>query len=75
MPPTSISTTTSEEFSAKAKVLKDVIEQLRPKNLLLVCAGTFELPAFEDIFAAGALVDELAQELPPDALSDSAHHP
>jgi 2-phosphosulfolactate phosphatase len=45
--------------------LKDVIEQLRPKNLLMVCAGTFELPAFEDIFAAGALVDELAQELPP----------
>ncbi len=53
--------------------LKDVIEQLRPKNLLLVCAGTFELPAFEDIFAAGALVDELAQELPPECLSDSAH--
>jgi 2-phosphosulfolactate phosphatase len=53
--------------------LKDVIEQLRPKNLLLICAGTFDLPAFEDIFAAGALVDELAQELPPECLSDSAH--
>jgi 2-phosphosulfolactate phosphatase len=53
--------------------LKDVIEQLRPKNLLLICAGTFELPAFEDIFAAGALVDELHHELPSECLSDSAH--
>ena len=53
--------------------LKDVIEQLRPKNLLLVCAGTFELAAYEDLFAAGALVDELAQELPEECLSDAAH--
>ena len=52
--------------------LADVLETLRPKNVLLVCAGTFETPAFEDIFAAGALIARLAHLVKNDALSDSA---
>ncbi|MCA1481983.1 2-phosphosulfolactate phosphatase, partial [Bradyrhizobium sp. NBAIM08] len=40
---------------------------------LLVCAGTFETGAFEDQFAAGALVDALQHLIQPGKLSDSAH--
>jgi len=50
----------------------DVLDQLRPKNLVLVCAGTFEDSAFEDQFAAGALIDRLQHLLTKDGLSDSA---
>jgi len=50
----------------------DILSQLRPRELLLVCAGTFETPAFEDLFAAGALVDSLQVSIVNDALSDSA---
>ena len=41
----------------------------RPKNLLLVCAGTLEEFSLEDAIAAGALVARLAETYP---LSDSA---
>jgi 2-phosphosulfolactate phosphatase len=50
----------------------DVLDQLRPKKLLLVCAGTFEDSAFEDQFAAGALIDRLQHLIAQDGLSDSA---
>ncbi len=50
----------------------ELIATLRPRNLLLVCAGTFEEGAFEDQFAAGALIELLAESLPGD-LSDGAH--
>lgn len=50
----------------------DMLDQLRPKNLLLVCAGTFEDAAFEDQFAAGALIDRLQHLIAKDGLSDSA---
>jgi 2-phosphosulfolactate phosphatase len=50
----------------------DALESLRPKNLLLVCAGTFEDSAFEDQFAAGALIDLLQNRVAKDGLSDSA---
>lgn len=50
----------------------DILGQLRPRQLLLVCAGTFEDAAFEDLFAAGALVDSLQRLIKPGALSDSA---
>lgn len=50
----------------------DVLDQLRPKNVLLVCAGTFEDSAFEDQFAAGALIDLLQHLTSKDSLSDSA---
>jgi len=41
------------------RCIADILDQLRPRNLLLVCAGTFESAAFEDQFAAGALLDGL----------------
>lgn len=50
----------------------DILDQLRPRQLLLVCAGTFEDAAFEDVFAAGALIDSLPQLIKPGALSDAA---
>ncbi len=50
-------------LSATAKFLT----KLRPKEILLVCAGTGEGVALEDVLAAGALADMLADEL-----SDSA---
>lgn len=51
----------------------DVLEQVRPKQLVIVCAGTFEDSAFEDQFAAGALIDLLQRSVAKDGLSDSAH--
>jgi len=39
--------------------LTDVVDQLCPNDLLLVCAGTFQAVAFEDLFAAGALIESL----------------
>jgi 2-phosphosulfolactate phosphatase len=41
-------------------------------ELVLVCAGTGELPALEDILAAGALIELLAQANPAIELSDAA---
>jgi 2-phosphosulfolactate phosphatase len=55
------------------RTVADVLDQLRPRQLLLVCAGTFETPAFEDIFAAGALIDLLRHLAREETLSDSAN--
>ena len=52
--------------------LGEALEILRPRNLLLICAGTFETPAFEDIFAAGGLIARLRHLVKDDALSDAA---
>ena len=52
--------------------LADGLKTLRPKQLLLVCAGTFEAAAFEDLFAAGALIDLLEPASKTTQLSDSA---
>jgi len=54
------------------RAVTDVLDQLRPKNLLLVCAGTFEDAAFEDLFAAGTLIETLRNLNPAGDLSDSA---
>jgi 2-phosphosulfolactate phosphatase len=50
-----------------------VLDTLRPSQLLLVCAGTFETGAFEDQFAAGALVHGLQHLTDATHLSDAAH--
>jgi 2-phosphosulfolactate phosphatase len=55
------------------RAVADALDTLRPSNLLLICAGTFETAAFEDIFAAGALIDALRHLWKDDSLSDSAH--
>jgi 2-phosphosulfolactate phosphatase len=53
--------------------LSDVLDQLRPKTLVLICSGTFEEVAFEDTFAAGALIDALPHLSNKATLTDSAH--
>ena len=45
----------------------------QPKELLLVCAGTYEEAAYEDILAAGALIDVIADRYTDGEISDSAH--
>jgi 2-phosphosulfolactate phosphatase len=54
------------------RALSDALDTLRPNNLLLVCAGTFETAAFEDVFAAGALMDRLQHHARKGSLSDAA---
>jgi 2-phosphosulfolactate phosphatase len=55
-------------LSATAKFLL----QNNPENVLLVCAGTRENPADEDIIAAGALIEILSIDKTAGTLSDSA---
>jgi 2-phosphosulfolactate phosphatase len=43
-----------------------------PEQLLLVCAGTGEEAAFEDVLGAGALCDALGAPVDPDGAADSA---
>jgi 2-phosphosulfolactate phosphatase len=42
-------------------------------RLVIVCAGTYEEAAYEDILAAGALSDLLWEQFEPEQISDSAH--
>lgn len=48
------------------------ILELRPKNLLLVCSGTYEQTALEDILAAGALADLVWAHYENGDISDAA---
>jgi 2-phosphosulfolactate phosphatase len=41
------------------KVTADFIRRATPSNLIVVCSGTFEQAAYEDVLAAGALCDLL----------------
>jgi 2-phosphosulfolactate phosphatase len=50
------------------ETIATAVSQLAPRQLLVVCSGTFEEAAYEDALGAGALVDAL----PSAALSDSA---
>jgi len=47
------------------------IRNCRPSALLVVCSGTFEEAAYEDVLGAGALCDAL-WDLFPDLQTDSA---
>ncbi|MBA4149496.1 MAG: 2-phosphosulfolactate phosphatase [Verrucomicrobia bacterium] len=49
------------------------IAQNKPENLLLVCAGTFEEAAYEDILAAGALADLVWAHYCAGKITDSTH--
>jgi len=42
------------------------------ENLLLICSGTYEQSAYEDVLGAGALCDLLWANVDPDGISDSA---
>lgn len=47
------------------------VEELEPRRLIVVCSGTFEQTAFEDVLAAGALVELLAPRLSNARWSDA----
>jgi 2-phosphosulfolactate phosphatase len=49
----------------------DRIRREHPDQLLLVCSGTFEQAAYEDVLAAGALCELLGRGSPADEVSDS----
>jgi 2-phosphosulfolactate phosphatase len=48
------------------------LKQTKPSHLLLVCGGTFEQMAYEDILAAGALCDLVWEQYRHGAVADSA---
>jgi len=50
----------------------DYLAQLRPDHLLLVCSGTQEEAAYEDVLAAGALCDQLWNLYANQQVADSA---
>jgi len=49
------------------------LDELRPPNLLVVCSGTLEEAAYEDILGAGALCDLLWPCYGAGAVADSAY--
>jgi 2-phosphosulfolactate phosphatase len=51
----------------------DYVERRRTTNLLLVCSGTLDQAAYEDVLGAGALCDLLWSRYIGGAVSDSAH--
>jgi 2-phosphosulfolactate phosphatase len=48
------------------------VQQIAPKNLLVICAGTFEEAAYEDTLAAGAICDLVWKTFESGA-TDAAH--
>jgi 2-phosphosulfolactate phosphatase len=50
----------------------EAVLRAKPAHLLLVCGGTYDQVAAEDVLAAGAFCDEVWQAVEPDACSDSA---
>jgi 2-phosphosulfolactate phosphatase len=49
------------------------IESLAPAHLLLVCSGTLDQAAYEDLLGAGALCDLVWSRYSDGAVADSAH--
>jgi 2-phosphosulfolactate phosphatase len=50
----------------------NTIKAASPENLLVICSGTYEQTAYEDVLGAGALCDLLWSTIDPGHLSDSA---
>lgn len=48
------------------------LQRIQPKELIVVCSGTFEQAAYEDILAAGALLERLQGLMPGGKISDAA---
>jgi 2-phosphosulfolactate phosphatase len=51
----------------------DHLVNLAPENLLVVCSGTFDQAAYEDMLAAGALLERLEGRLEYTYVSDTVH--
>lgn len=54
------------------RAVTETLDTLRPRQLVIVAAGTFEEVAYEDVFAAGALLDRVSPLWQRGALTDSA---
>lgn len=50
----------------------DHLRRQHPQEVLVVCSGTFEQPAFEDVLAAGALCERLWADYGDGDISDGA---
>jgi 2-phosphosulfolactate phosphatase len=50
----------------------DFILRASPENLLVICSGTYEQTAYEDVLGAGALCDLLWSHIEAGGISDSA---
>ena len=50
----------------------DFVSRSSPENLLVICSGTYEKPAYEDALGAGALCELLSSSLDEAQISDSA---
>jgi 2-phosphosulfolactate phosphatase len=53
-------------------VTADLLEREPPRHLLIICSGTFEQTAYEDVLAAGALCEALWPHYSAGAIADSA---
>ena len=51
----------------------DLIERQHPTDLLMVCSGTLDQAAYEDVLGAGALCELLWPQYGGGAVADSAH--
>ncbi len=49
-----------------------LLEKEKPAHLILVCSGTFDEPAFEDLLAAGGLCERLWADFAEGHVADSA---
>jgi 2-phosphosulfolactate phosphatase len=49
-----------------------LVSRASAENLLLICSGTYEQSAYEDVLGAGALCDLLWMTIEPSGVSDSA---
>jgi len=54
------------------RATSDFVLRASPENLLLICSGTSEQTAYEDVLGAGALCDLLWNDLAQAEISDSA---
>jgi 2-phosphosulfolactate phosphatase len=54
------------------KATADFIAGQRPEHLLIVCSGTLDQAAYEDVLAAGALCEQLWSDFVAGEVSDSA---
>ena len=51
----------------------NLLQQQPPSHLILVCSGTFDQAAYEDVLCAGALCALIGSHYTAGAVSDSAH--
>jgi 2-phosphosulfolactate phosphatase len=54
------------------QAVADVVTRMAPPQLILICSGTFEQAAYEDVLAAGALLEILADQFDPGNCCDAA---